>query len=547
MLRHLRATSLLRQRSVLHAPASSLFFSSNAAAAAPPADAQSPLAQLERLRVRPRRDRFRVALVGRTNVGKSTLFNRLTKSRAAIVHDVPGTTRDRRYAVAHLAGLEFDVIDTGGLEDAPNGSLEQGMLDQTRLAVHEADLVLFLIDGRQGVTPIDSHFSRWLRRENPAAPVHLVANKLEGDASRWEAELNDCYQLGLGQAIPMSAEHGEGLTDLLDVIIPAYDAHEKEQDEIQKAAEEDAAKDGIAAEQDGDDSRVIKLAIVGRPNVGKSTLLNRIVRNDRVLTGPEPGVTRDSVEVPWRFQGRDIKLVDTAGIRRYSKRDLENQIENLSVRDAFKAIDSAQVVVVVIDMSEQKLINMDLTIAQRVIEEGRALILAANKSDLTKNTDFEMQRIQDELADSLAQVRGVPVVPISALTGHGIRKLLPEVMKAYERWDSRVSTGRLNRWLKAMERHHPPPTVKGKALNIKYMTQIKTRPPTFAMFVNKPHDVPESYQRFLLSQLRDEFDMVGVPARLLLRGNSENPFKSRKNFEKRTSRVTKGKPRKQQS
>ncbi|TMW60162.1 hypothetical protein Poli38472_000204 [Pythium oligandrum] len=294
-------------------------------------------------------------------------------------------------------------------------------------------------------------------------------------------------------------------------------------------------------------SRTIKLAIVGRPNVGKSTLLNRIVRSDRVLTGPEPGVTRDSVEVPYRFRGRDIKLVDTAGIRKYSKRELENQIENLSVRDAFRAIDSAQVVVVVVDLSQDKLIHMDLTIAQRVIEEGRALILAANKSDLVKNVEMELGRINNELLDSLAQVKGVPVVPISALTGKSIRKLLPEVMKAYERWDSRVSTGRLNRWLKAMERHHPPPTVGGKPLNVKYITQVKTRPPTFAMFVNKPQDVPASYQRFLLTQLRDEFEMVGVPVRLLLRGNTENPFKNRKNFQKRTSRITHGKPRKNAS
>jgi GTP-binding protein len=290
--------------------------------------------------------------------------------------------------------------------------------------------------------------------------------------------------------------------------------------------------------------RTIKLAIVGRPNVGKSTLLNKIVRNDRVLTGPEPGVTRDSVEVPWTFLGRPIKLVDTAGIRRYSKRDHDDQIENLSVRDSFRAIDSAQVVVVVVDMNEPKLIHMDLTIAQRVIEEGRALVLAANKSDLVgARVDFELQRIQNELQDSLAQVRGVPVVPISALSGNGIKQLVPAVLKAYEKWDLRVTTGRLNRWLKAMARHHPPPTVKGKTLNVKYATQVKSRPPTFAVFVSKPSDVPESYKRFLLTQLREEFDMVGVPARLLLRGNKENPFEKRKKFQQRTSSVLYGQQR----
>uniref|UniRef100_H3G508 GTPase Der n=1 Tax=Phytophthora ramorum TaxID=164328 RepID=H3G508_PHYRM len=479
-----------------------------------------------------------IALVGRTNVGKSTLFNRLTKTRSAIVHNVPGTTRDRRYARSTVAGLELDVVDTGGLADAPSGTLEEGMLEQTRLAVHEADVVFFLIDGRQGITPVDTHFARWLRRENPKAPIHLVANKLEGDPERWQDELNDCYQLGMGGAIPLSAEHGEGITLLLDEIIPEYEKFEKvkELKEAQVKEEEGEQEEDDVSELAALDGcfghvqpRAIKLAIVGRPNVGKSTLLNKIVRNDRVLTGPEPGVTRDSVEVPWTFQGRPIKLVDTAGIRRYSKRDHGDQIENLSVRDAFRAIDSAQVVVVVVDMSEPKLIHMDLTIAQRVIEEGRALVLAANKSDLAgTNVEFEMQRIQNELQDSLAQVRGVPVVPISALTGNGIKKLVPEVLKAYEKWDLRVTTGRLNRWLKAMARHHPPPTVKGKTLNVKYATQVKSRPPTFAVFVSKPSDVPESYQRFLLTQLREEFDMVGVPARLLLRGNKENPFEKRK-------------------
>ncbi|GMF18572.1 unnamed protein product [Phytophthora lilii] len=359
------------------------------------------------------------------------------------------------------------------------------MLEQTRLALHEADLVFFLVDGRQGVTPVDSHFARWLRRENPTAPVHLVANKLEGDPARWEDELNDCYQLGMGGAIPLSAEHGEGITLLLDEIIPEYEKFEKEKQRKEAQLKEQEA------EQEEDDVR---------PRTAK-----------------------------W-----------AAG----SKRDHDDQIENLSVRDAFRAIDSAQVVVVVVDMSEPKLIHMDLTIAQRVIEEGRALVLAANKSDLAgSNVEFEMQRIQNELMDSLAQVRGVPVVPISALTGNGIKKLVPEVLKAYEKWDLRVTTGRLNRWLKAMARHHPPPTVKGKTLNVKYATQVKSRPPTFAVFVSKPSEVPESYQRFLLSQLREEFDMVGVPARLLLRGNKENPFEKRKKFQQRTSSVLYGKQR----
>ncbi|KAF4044331.1 50S ribosome-binding GTPase [Phytophthora infestans] len=465
--------------------------------------------------------RLRIALVGRTNAGKSTLFNRLTKTRSAIVHNVPGTTRDRRYKRATLAGLELDVVDTGGLEDAPSGTLEEGMLEQTRLAVHEADLVFFLVDGRQGITPVDKHFARWLRKENPQAPIHLVANKLEGDPERWEDELNDCYQLGMGGAIPLSAEHGEGITLLLDEIIPVYEKFEKEKQDKEAQLKE---KEGEQEEEE-DDSRTIKLAIVGRPNVGKSTLLNKIVRNDRVLTGPEPGVTRDSVEVPWTFHGRSIKLVDTAGIRRYSKRDHDDQIENLSVRDSFRAIDSAQVVVVVVDMSEPKLIHMDLTIAQRVIEEGRALVLAANKSDLAgASVDLEMQRIQNELQDSLAQVRGVPVVPISALTGNGIKKLVPEVLKAYEKWDLPCYY-----WASesmAQGYGETPPASDGQGQDAKRQ-------------VRDAGEVPTAH----VCRLREEFDMVGVPARLLLRGNKENPFEKRKKFQQRTSSVLFGKQR----
>ncbi|OQR85617.1 ras family GTPase [Achlya hypogyna] len=469
-------------------------------------------------------ERARVALVGRTNVGKSTLFNRLTKSRRAIVHNVPGTTRDRRFAVGHLAGMEFDVIDTGGLADAPTGSLEQGMLAQTERALHEANLILFLVDGREGVTEIDKHFARWLRKADPKAPIHLVANKLEGDATRWLPNIHECHTLGMGDPLILSAEHGEGLPDLVPLIAPIVDEHEKALAMVQ-AAEENTDDVDLEMPKDDLDNRSIKLAIVGRPNVGKSTLLNKIVRDDRVLTGPEPGVTRDSVEVSWNFQGRDITLVDTAGIRKYSKRDHSNQIENLSVRDTYDAISSAQVVVVVVDVSEDHLIHLDLTIAQRVIDEGRALVLAANKSDLVENAVAEIERIRKELDGSLAQVRGVPVVPISALTGKGVRNILPEVVEAHNRWDLRVTTGRLNRWLAAMDRHHPPPTVKGKQLKIKYMTQVKARPPTFAVFVNRPEEVPETYRRFLLNQLRTEFDMTGVPARLLLRGGEDNPYK----------------------
>ncbi|ETV88950.1 ribosome-associated GTPase EngA, variant [Aphanomyces astaci] len=440
-------------------------------------------------------ERARIALVGRTNIGKSTLFNRLTKTRGAIVHNVPGTTRDRRFAVGYLAGLDFDVIDTGGLADAPSGSLERGMLSQTERALHEADLILFLIDGREGVTEIDKHFARWLRKADPQAPIQLVANKLEGDATQWLSNIHDSFQLGMGEPLVISAEHGEGLTDLVPLLVPLVEGH-AEALAVQKAA--------LAAELPAGDTmdelenpRSIKLAIVGRPNVGKSTLLNKIVRDDRVLTGPEPGVTRDAVEVKWAFHNREITLVDTAGIRKFSKRDHSNQIENLSVRDTYDAISSAQVVCVVVDVSEKQLIHLDLTIAQRVLDEGRALVLVANKADLVDDAQAEIERIRGELDGSLAQVRGVPIVSISALEGKGIRNILPEVVAAHDRWDLRVTTGRLNRWMAAMDRHHPPPTVKGKTLKVKYITQVKARPPTFALFVNKADDVPESYRRFV--------------------------------------------------
>ncbi|ETW08915.1 ribosome-associated GTPase EngA, variant 1 [Aphanomyces invadans] len=481
-------------------------------------------------------ERARIALVGRTNVGKSTLFNRLTKSRGAIVHNVPGTTRDRRFAVGYLAGLEFDVIDTGGLADAPTGSLERGMLDQTERALHEADLILFLIDGREGVTEIDKHFARWLRKADPQSPIQLVANKLEGDATQWLGNIHDSYQLGMGEPLVISAEHGEGLTDLVPLLEPLVQGHA-----AAVAAEKAALASELSSDDEGfndsfDSPRSIKLAIVGRPNVGKSTLLNKIVRDNRVLTGPEPGVTRDAVEVKWEFQGREITLVDTAGIRRFSKRDHSNQIENLSVRDTYDAISSAQVVCVVVDVSEEHLIHLDLTIAQRVLDEGRALVLVANKADLVGDAEAEIERIRKELDGSLAQVRGVPIVSISALKGKGIRNILPEVVAAHNRWDLRVTTGRLNRWMAAMDRHHPPPTVKGKTLKVKYITQVKARPPTFALFVNKAEDVPESYRRFLLNQLRTEFDMIGVPARLLLRGSEDNPYKRGYSRAKPTSR-----------
>ncbi len=443
-----------------------------------------------------------VAIIGRPNVGKSTLFNRLVGRRAALVHATPGVTRDRREGEAGLAGLDFTVIDTAGLEEAGGDTLDARIQSQTHRAVAEADVALLLIDARAGVTPLDRHFADWARRLR--TPVVLVANKCEGRAG--QSGMLEAYELGLGDPIPISAEHGEGLADLRDALAPFVAEAETEESE---------------PESDEDDAGgPLQLAIVGRPNVGKSTLINRLVGDERVVTGPEPGVTRDSIAVEWHWRDMPIRLFDTAGMRRRAR--VHETLEHLSVGDTERAIRFAHVVVLMMD-GEMVAERQDLTIARRVVEEGRALVIAVNKWDLVDDRRETLTKLEDRLERSLPQARGVPVVRLSALTGAGLDRLMPAVAKVYELWNRRLPTGPLNRWLEDMVSRHPPPVVKGRRLRLRYITQVKARPPTFALFGSRPKSLPESYLRYLVNALREDFDLDAVPIRLLPRGG-RNPY-----------------------
>lgn len=454
---------------------------------------------------------FKVAIIGRPNVGKSTLFNRLVGKRLALVDDQPGVTRDRREGTAKLYDLTFTVIDTAGLEEAFDNSLEARMRTQTEQAVEDADLTLLVIDGRAGVTPLDEHFAQWLRRA--PTPVFVLANKCEG--SQGDSGYMDAYRLGLGEPVPISAEHGLGMTDLYDLVDEQMKRHEEER----------AALEGMVAEDAGDDEedpekRPLQLAIVGRPNVGKSTLINRLIGEDRLLTGPEAGITRDSIAVEWTYKDRAIKLFDTAGIRKRAR--VQSKVEKLSVADSLRAVKFAQVVVLVLD-AEAALEKQDLTIARLVEEEGRALVIAVNKWDACRNRDEVIQDLRDRLERSLPQLTGVPVVTISALRGQNLNAMLDRVLEAYKVWNKRVSTSALNRWLEAVTSAHPPPAPGGRRIRLKYMTQAKTRPPTFAIFCTKADDLPLSYGRYLENALRADFDMYGTPIRLSFR-KGDNPY-----------------------
>lgn len=459
----------------------------------------------------------KVAVIGRPNVGKSTLFNRLTGTRHALVDDTPGVTRDRREGDGRIADLSFRVIDTAGLEDAFDDSLEARMRRQTERAVEEADLVLMLIDARAGVTPLDAHFADWLRRVR--VPVVLLANKCEGRAG--VPGLGEAYALGLGDPVPISAEHGEGMGELYDVIRKI--AEEKgdfgDEPEPEPVADEPDADDDDEL-LDEPDEGPIRLAVIGRPNVGKSTLVNRLIGEDRLLTGPEAGITRDAIEVEWQYRGRPIRLVDTAGLRRRAR--VSEKLERLSTADTRRAVRYCHVVLLVLD-SEMMLEKQDLTIARMALEEGRALVIAANKWDSIQDKSAASRLLRDRLDTSLTQVRGVPWVPISAIRGTNLPKLLDAVLETYDRWNTRVPTAQLNRWLEAMLEAHPPPLAKGRRVKIRYMTQVKARPPTFAAFVSQAAELPDSYVRYLTGGLRDEFNLVGVPIRLNLR-QRKNPY-----------------------
>ncbi|MDP8912784.1 MAG: ribosome biogenesis GTPase Der [Pseudomonadota bacterium] len=444
-----------------------------------------------------------VAIVGRPNVGKSTLFNRLVGKKLALVDDRPGVTRDRREGEAALLGLDFRVIDTAGYEDEDPETLPGRMRAQTMAAVREADAALFLIDARAGVTPLDEEIGRWLRSEN--TPVIIAANKAEGRAG--EGGMLEAYALGLGEPIAISAEHGEGVVDLFDQLRPHV---EREQEEDEAEAEGDAT---------------LKLAIVGRPNAGKSTLINRILQQERLITGPEAGITRDSIAIDWEWrspggEARPVRLIDTAGMRKRAK--VEDKLEKLSVADARRAVDFAEVVVLLLD-GTRGLEAQDLRIADNVLQEGRALIVAINKWDVVENSGALFNGIKAALDEGLSQARGVPLITVSGMTGKGIDQLLGAAFEVREIWSKRVSTGQLNRWFEEAIERNPPPAPGGRRIKLRYITQVNTRPPSFVLFGTRVDQLPDSYLRYLVNGIRKELGFGAVPVRLQARA-SRNPF-----------------------
>lgn len=442
---------------------------------------------------------YRVAIVGRPNVGKSTLFNRLVGKRLALVHDQPGMTRDRREAMASLYDLTFMVIDTAGLADPDTSVLTESMLKQTMVAVEQSDLILFVVDGREGCTPYDRDLANILRRQKK--PIIVLANKCEG--THGNQGRADAVSFGLGDVIPISAEHGEGISDLYDALSPYI-----------------PSDSGESSEESEGQNKPLQLAIVGRPNAGKSTLINKLLGEERLLTGHMPGVTRDAIAVEWMYQGHPIKLTDTAGLRRRSR--VETSTEKLSVMDTQRVIRFAEVVVLMLDATAP-LEKQDLTIADKVIKEGRALVIALNKWDLVKDKPGVLKEVEYMLNKQLAQVSGIPFIPISATQDKNLSKLMDSVLEVYASWNVRLTTGQLNKWLQFATQAHPPPAVSGRRIRLKYMTQIKSRPPTFALFVSKASELPDSYIRYLVNGLRTSFKLPGIPIRVYLR-TSENPY-----------------------
>jgi GTP-binding protein len=442
---------------------------------------------------------FTVAIVGRPNVGKSTLFNRLVGASRALVDPTPGVTRDRITGAARLGHLTFSAIDTAGLDEGPPESLEGRLRQQTEAALAEADVALMLIDAKSGVTALDRYFARWLRRAD--TPVILVANKCEGLAA--ESLASEAWGLGLGPPIPISAQNGEGLADLAEALL----AH------APPAAEEQASA--------AIDDQRLRMAIVGRPNVGKSSLINRLIEDERLLTGPEPGLTRDAVAVAWEWQGRRIELVDTAGLRRRARIE-PGGLEQLSSRSALAALRQAEVVVLMVDASAP-LEQQDVTIANRAADAGRALVVAANKWDLVEEPQATLALLRERLDHRLPHLKGVACLPISVRTGKNLDRLLPLVAKTHERWSTRIATAPLNRWLADATAAHPPPMVKGRRVKIRYITQASARPPTFVLFVSQAGALPDSYLRYLTNSLREAFGLPGVPLRLRLR-TGKNPY-----------------------
>lgn len=469
---------------------------------------------------------FTIALAGRPNVGKSTLFNRLIGKSMALVHDTPGVTRDWRDGEGSLFDLRFRLIDTAGLEHSrPKGSMAERTAARTKEALAQTDVILMMVDGREGLTNEDKTVAREVRKTGK--PIILLVNKCEGP--KMPSGFDEAAALGFDTMLAVSATHGEGLAELYEALCPLA-GHPRESGDSDASDSERmtnrARRRGNDGEIEGEDQepKSLHIAIVGRPNAGKSTLVNKLIGQERLLTGPEPGLTRDAIHVHWKHKGMPVRLVDTAGLRRKAR--IDEQLEKMSAQETLRAIRLAHVVILVLD-ADKPFDKQDYTIAQHVAEEGRALVIAVNKWDTVKEKTAVQRMIQAKVEASLAQLAGLPIVLISALHGQGLDKLMREVARLYEVWNKRISTGQLNRWLEGMEADHPPPIVSGRRIKLRYMTQIKARPPTFAIWVNKPVDLPDSYTRFLTNGLRKAFGLQGVPLRWLLR-KGKNPFEGKK-------------------